>query len=469
VVGAKHWLFDKLVYGKIRAAFGGKLRFAFSGGGPLGERLTHFFAGIGLDVYEGYGLTETSPTLTINAPGSVEAGHGGPSGRGTSIRIADDGEILAKGPQVFGGYWHNDTATAEVLRRRVVPHRRRGRARRRRLPADHRAQEGAHRHAAGKNVAPAPLEDRLRASALVSQAVVIGEGRPFVSALVTLDELAVERWCEAHGRAGSPIRELVDDTDLRAEIQQAVDAANASVSRAESIREFVVLPNRLHDRVRRAHAHPQGPPRHRREVPCRRDRRDLHPLIPVTVDPPPTSSAPEPRLHRLADGTRVLVRPLVPGDRAELVARYGELSSRSRRLRFVSAPAHLSNRCSITSSTSTTSIDTRSWRRSSTSPDRRASASPATCGARCDPTVADAAVTVVDAHQGRGIGTLLLTSLVAAAVINGIEVFTADVLWDNSELLDALRAVGAEVVPRSSREASCPPPSGEEAPGGTWT
>ncbi len=243
VVGAKRWLFDKLVYGKIRAAFGGQLRFAFSGGGPLGERLTHFFAGIGLDVYEGYGLTETSPTLTINAPGAWKPGTVGRPVAGTSIRIADDGEILAKGPQVFSGYWHNDTATADVFddgwfRTGDVGA----------LDADGYLRITGRKKelivtSAGKNVAPAPLEDRLRAGALVSQAVVIGEGRPFVSALITLDELAVERWCAERERAGTPISALADDPEIRAEIQQVVDAANASVSRAESIREFVVLPS----------------------------------------------------------------------------------------------------------------------------------------------------------------------------------------------------------------------------------
>jgi long-chain acyl-CoA synthetase len=242
VVAVKHWAFDKLVYGKIRSAFGGRLRFAFSGGGPLGERLTHFFAGIGLDVYEGYGLTETSPTLTINAPGAWKPGTVGRPLAGTSIRIASDGEILAKGPQVFSGYWHNDTATTEVFddgwfRTGDVGT----------LDADGYLRITGRKKelivtSAGKNVAPAPLEDLLRSSALVSQAVVIGEGRPFVSALVTLDELALDRWREAHGRSGTPIAELVDDPALRAEIQQAVDTANASVSRAESIREFVVLP-----------------------------------------------------------------------------------------------------------------------------------------------------------------------------------------------------------------------------------
>ncbi len=243
VLGAQHWLFDKLVYGKIRAAFGGKLRFAFSGGGPLGERLTHFFAGIGVDVYEGYGLTETSPTLTINAPGAWKPGTVGRPVAGTSIRIANDGEILAKGPQVFAGYWHNDTATSEVFddgwfRTGDVGT----------LDANGYLRITGRKKelivtSAGKNVAPAPLEDRLRAGALVSQAVVIGEGRPFVSALVTLDEVAIEQWCEVNGRAGTTISELVDDAELRTEIQRVVDDANASVSRAESIRKFAVLPS----------------------------------------------------------------------------------------------------------------------------------------------------------------------------------------------------------------------------------
>ncbi len=241
----QHWLFDKLVYRKIRSAFGGELRFAFSGGGPLGERLTHFFAGIGLDVYEGYGLTETSPTLTINAPGAWKPGTVGRPVAGTEIRIAEDGEILARGPQVFSGYWNNDAATTETF---VDGWFRTG-------DVGELDTEGYLRitgrkkelivTAAGKNVAPAPLEDRLRADPLVSQAIVIGEGRPFVSALITLDEVALDRWREEHGRGDASLAELVDDADLRADVQRAVDAANGSVSRAESIREFVILPTDL--------------------------------------------------------------------------------------------------------------------------------------------------------------------------------------------------------------------------------
>jgi long-chain acyl-CoA synthetase len=243
--GAAHWLFDKLVYGKIRGAFGGQLRFAFSGGGPLGERLTHFFAGIGLDVYEGYGLTETSPTLTINAPGSWKPGSVGRPVAGTSIRIADDGEVLAKGPQVFTGYWNNDTATADAFDDGWF----------RTGDVGELDSEGYLRitgrkkelivTAAGKNVAPAPLEDRLRASELVSQAVVIGEGRPFVSALIAVDEIGFERWRDERDLGEVSVADLVDHPDLRADLQRAVDDANASVSKAESIREFAVLPHEL--------------------------------------------------------------------------------------------------------------------------------------------------------------------------------------------------------------------------------
>ena len=241
----KHSLFDKLVYGKIRAAFGGQLRFAFSGGGPLGERLTHFFAGIGLDVYEGYGLTETSPLLTINAPGAWKPGSVGQAVAGTEIAIASDGEILARGPQIFSGYWNNEAATAEVM---VDGWFRTG-------DIGELDNDGFLRitgrkkeiivTAAGKNVAPAPLEDRLRASALISQAVVVGEGRPFVAALIALDEEAVARWCTEQGRPVVTASELVNDEKLRAEISAVVEGANASVSRAESIREFVILPQDL--------------------------------------------------------------------------------------------------------------------------------------------------------------------------------------------------------------------------------
>ena len=242
----EHGLFEKLVYAKLRQALGGEMRLAFSGGGPLGVRLTHFFDGAGVCIYEGYGLTETSPTLTINRPGAWRPGSVGRPVAGTTIRIAGDGEILAKGPQVFIGYWRNPTATAEAI------------------DADgwfHTGDIGELDHdgflkitgrkkeilvtAAGKNVAPAPLEDRLRAHAMVSQAVVVGDQRPFIAALVTIDEDEFTAWAKEAGLAGATVSESTESTELRAVIADAVDAANTSVSRAESIREFAILPHDL--------------------------------------------------------------------------------------------------------------------------------------------------------------------------------------------------------------------------------
>ena len=243
---AEHLLFDRLVYGKIRHAFGGRLRLCFSGGGPLGERLTHFFAGVGVQIYEGYGLTETSPTLTLARPGAWKPGTVGRPIAGTSIKIADDGEILAKGPQVFRGYWRNDAATAEVFDDEGWF---------RTGDIGELDDEGYLRitgrkkelivTAAGKNVAPAPLEDHLRAHELISQAVVVGDARPFIAALITIDSTALPDWASAHGRGDASFTDLLGCEQLRAAVQHAVDQANASVSRAESIRTFVILPRDL--------------------------------------------------------------------------------------------------------------------------------------------------------------------------------------------------------------------------------
>ncbi len=242
----EHRIFDALVYRKIAAAFGGNLRMAFSGGGPLGERLTSFFDGVGVRIYEGYGLTETSPILTISRTDAWRPGSVGMPVAGTSLKLGDSDEIMAKGPQVFRGYWQNSQATAEVV--------------------DESGwfqtgdvgsidEDGYVRitgrikdiivTAAGKNVAPAPLEDRLRAHSLVSQAMVVGDGQPFIAALVTIDADSFSDWATEHGHAGRDVASLVDDKKLRSEIQEAIDFANESVSRAESIRSFVILPKDL--------------------------------------------------------------------------------------------------------------------------------------------------------------------------------------------------------------------------------
>jgi long-chain acyl-CoA synthetase len=229
-------LFDRLVYGHLRAVFGGALRFAVSGGAPLGDRLGHFFHGAGILVLEGYGLTETTAAATMNTPAHYRIGTVGRPIPRTSVRIADDGEVLLKGGNIFSGYWRNDAATADVISAdgwfatgdigeldadgflRIT-------GRKKELIVT----------AGGKNVAPAVLEDRIRAHPLVSQAVVVGDQRPFVAALVTLDSEELARW------PGSDTGELSGSEALRSEIQKAIDDANAAVSKAESIREFRIL------------------------------------------------------------------------------------------------------------------------------------------------------------------------------------------------------------------------------------
>jgi len=238
-----HALFDRLVYTKLRAAVGGRVQYAVSGGSALGERLGHFFRGVGITILEGYGLTETTAAATVNRPSSNKVGTVGQVVPGNAIKIGDDGEILVKGPTVFARYWQNDEATAATMidggwletgdlgelddegflkitgRKKEI------------LVT-----------AAGKNVAPAPLEDRIRAHPLVSQAMVIGDGRRYVTALVTLDEEALPAWKAKHGKpATATVAELRDSNDMIADIQAAVDDANASVSRAESIRKFRIV------------------------------------------------------------------------------------------------------------------------------------------------------------------------------------------------------------------------------------
>ncbi|HEX6419802.1 MAG TPA: AMP-dependent synthetase/ligase [Acidimicrobiales bacterium] len=246
LTAAQHALFDRLVYGKVRAGFGGRLRFAVSGGGPLGERLTHFFNGVGVKIFEGYGLTETSPTLAVNTADAWRPGTVGRPLAGTTIRIAEDGEILAGGPQVFQGYWNADAATAATFDAHGWFHT----GDIGELDADGFLRITGRKKelivtASGKNVAPAPLEDRLRAHPLVSQAIVVGDNRPFVAAMLAIDEEALGEWAEEHDLGDLGHEALLRHPDLRDELQEAVDDANRSVSRAESIRSFAVLPHDL--------------------------------------------------------------------------------------------------------------------------------------------------------------------------------------------------------------------------------
>ena len=239
----QHGIFDKLVYSKLRTALGGRVMYAVSGGAPLGARLGHFYRGIGVTILEGYGLTETSAGATLNRPDALSIGSVGKPLPGTSLKIADDGEVLIKGSIIFSGYWNNPTATAEAKESDGWFHSGdvgviddQGF-----LTITGRKKELIVT-AAGKNVAPAVLEDRLRAHALVSQCIVVGDNKPFIAALVTIDTDALPAWLKAHGREGTELGDLVDDEALRAEIQTAVDDANKAVSKAEAIKKFAILP-----------------------------------------------------------------------------------------------------------------------------------------------------------------------------------------------------------------------------------
>ena len=242
VLKLQHGLFDKLVYSKIRTGMGGRVEAAISGGAPLGARLGHFYRGAGVTILEGYGLTETTAGATLNLYGAHRVGSVGKPVPGTSIKIADDGEVLIRGPIVMDGYWQNDAANNEVF------------------DADRWFKTGDLGKlddegflyivgrkkelivtAGGKNVAPAVLEDRVRAHPLVSQCMVVGDNQPFIAALVTIDQDALKNWITNNKKDGASLSNLVNDPDLIAVIQTAIDDANKAVSKAESIRKFVIL------------------------------------------------------------------------------------------------------------------------------------------------------------------------------------------------------------------------------------
>jgi len=240
----KFALFDKLVYGKLRDAMGGNIAYAISGSAPLGARLGHFFHSLGIVILEGYGLTETTAPATVNLHDKSKIGTVGPALPGVGVRLADDGEIHVRGICVFKEYWNNPAATAEAF------------------------SDGGWFHtgdigtfdsegfltitgrkkeilvtAGGKNVAPAALEDPIRSNPIISQVVVVGDQRPFISALVTLDSEMLPTWLANNGLAGDmSLTDASKNQAVRAEVQRAIDAANKRVSRAESIRKFTILP-----------------------------------------------------------------------------------------------------------------------------------------------------------------------------------------------------------------------------------
>jgi long-chain acyl-CoA synthetase len=244
ILKIKHALFDKLVYSKIRAGMGGQVEAAISGGAPLGARLGHFYRGAGVTILEGYGLTETTAGATLNLYGAHRVGSVGRPIPGTSVKIAEDGEVLIRGPIVMQGYWQNDAANSEVFDgERWFKTGDLGKlddegflyivGRKKELIVT----------AGGKNVAPAVLEDRLRAHPLVSQCMVVGDNQPFIAALVTIDPDALKAWVANNKKDGASMNDLVNDPDLIAVVQTAVDDANKAVSKAESIRKFTILPN----------------------------------------------------------------------------------------------------------------------------------------------------------------------------------------------------------------------------------
>ncbi|MGE5763526.1 MAG: AMP-dependent synthetase/ligase [Mycobacterium leprae] len=238
----RHMLFDRLVYGKLRSALGGRVRYAVSGGAPLGARLGHFFRGIGVTVLEGYGLTETTAAATVNLPQALKIGTVGRPIPGGGVKIAEDGEVLLRGGHIFVGYWNNPAATEEVLDPDGWFHT----GDLGELDADGFLRLTGRKKeiivtAGGKNVAPAVLEDRLRSHYLISQCMVVGDQQPFIGSLITLDPDTLPGWAEEKGKAGRTAKELKDDPDLLAEIQQVVDDANKAVSKAEAIKKFRIL------------------------------------------------------------------------------------------------------------------------------------------------------------------------------------------------------------------------------------
>ena len=239
----QHALFDRLVYAKLRAALGGEVRYAWSAAAPLGTRLGHFFRGCGINILEGYGLTETSPATNSNTLDAQKVGTVGQPIPGCTIRIARDGEVLVRGHMVFQGYWHNEAATKEMIDEDGWLH-----------TGDIGVLDdggflsitGRKKDliitAAGKNVAPAVLEDRVRAHWLVSECLVVGDAKPYIAALVAVDSETFSQWKAETGQPqAASVSDLREDPALLAEIQAAVDDANKAVSQAESIRRFMVL------------------------------------------------------------------------------------------------------------------------------------------------------------------------------------------------------------------------------------
>lgn len=243
VLKLKHALFDKLVYSKLRTALGGQCDAAVSGGGPLGARLGHFFRGVGVTIFEGYGLTETTAAITVNTPENIRIGSVGQPIEGHGAKIAEDGELLLRGSVVFDGYWGNPDATKEAFQDGWFKTGDLGA-----IDADGFITITGRKKelivtAGGKNVSPALLEDSLRANPLIGQVMVVGDGQPFVAALITLDPEALPSWQKNHNvPADTPIEQLIENPELVADVEAAVAETNKKVSHAEGIKKIRILP-----------------------------------------------------------------------------------------------------------------------------------------------------------------------------------------------------------------------------------
>lgn len=244
VLKLRHAVFDALVYKKLRAALGGECGMAISGGGPLGARLGHFFSGVGIPVFEGYGLTETTAAFSVNTPSAWKIGTVGKPLSGNSVRVGEDGELLLRGPVVFQEYWQNPEATASAIVDGWFHSGDLGTVDSEGFISITGRKKELIVTAGGKNVSPAGLEDVIRAHPLVSQAMVVGDAKPFVAALITIDPEAFPAWKERHGKpADATVADLISDRDLVAAVQHAVDEANKTVSAAEAIKKFRILPS----------------------------------------------------------------------------------------------------------------------------------------------------------------------------------------------------------------------------------
>ncbi|SFR79149.1 long-chain acyl-CoA synthetase [Agromyces sp. CF514] len=242
----KFRLFDALVFSKLREAMGGNVKYAVSGSAPLGPRLGHFYHALGITILEGYGLTETTAPATVNLTTRSKIGTVGPALPGVSVRLADDGEIQVKGIDVFKEYWNNPEATAEAFDGEWFKTGDLGSFDDEGFLTITGRKKEIIVTAGGKNVSPAMLEDPIRANPLIGQVVVVGDQKPFISALITLDPEMLPVWLNNNGEdAAMSVEEAALNPAVLAEVQRAIDVANDHVSRAESIRKFAILPGEL--------------------------------------------------------------------------------------------------------------------------------------------------------------------------------------------------------------------------------